>query len=401
MKHTVLCVDDEMDNVEALERLFRRKYQVLKATSGREALKLLGLHKVSLIISDQRMPQMTGVEFLAQSQKLQPEAVKILLTGYTDIDSVIAAINSGQVYRYVTKPWDPTDLSTAVDRGVERFELVQELKDKNQALNLALEELKSLDEAKNHFMILINHELKTPLTVLLSFMELLKESKLTTEQRQYLDRMQGSAAKLRSLIEDSLELVSVETGQRKAAMEKLSLAKVLDKCLALFKEELLNKNLTVSGPKVDFKVYADQQMLEQIFRRLLDNAIKFATENSTIAVGFVGDSGASTTSDAKSGASNISSMNSSSSNSNLASAENQKHLVTVFIDNQGKSIAEEQIRKILKPFTLDENALNHSKGTGMGLALAQAWLKTHGSSLMIRNLPSGVQVSFALEHCTP
>ena len=107
MKHTILCVDDETDNVDALERLFRRKYNVLKATSGAAALKIMEDEKVSLIVTDQRMPGMTGVEFLAKSMKLQADPVRILLTGYTDIESVISAINSGQIYRYVTKPWDP------------------------------------------------------------------------------------------------------------------------------------------------------------------------------------------------------------------------------------------------------------------------------------------------------
>ncbi|NJM09755.1 MAG: response regulator [Bdellovibrionaceae bacterium] len=96
MKHTILVVDDEVDNVDALERLFRRKYNVIKATSGRQALKALEDSNVSLIVTDQRMPNMTGVEFLAESMESHPHAIRILLTGFTDIDSVISAINSGQ-----------------------------------------------------------------------------------------------------------------------------------------------------------------------------------------------------------------------------------------------------------------------------------------------------------------
>src|ERR1700748_2470560 len=99
MKHTILCVDDEVDNVDALERLFRKRYNILKATSGAQGLELLKEHQPSLIISDQRMPNMTGVDFLAKSMRLYPDTMRILLTGYTDIDSVIDSINSGQVYR--------------------------------------------------------------------------------------------------------------------------------------------------------------------------------------------------------------------------------------------------------------------------------------------------------------
>nr|HMN68033.1 response regulator [Bdellovibrionales bacterium] len=119
MKHAILLVDDEADNVDALERLFRKKYKVLKATSGKDALELIKGNKVSLILTDQRMPGMTGVELLSESMDTVPDAIRILLTGFTDIDSVISAINSGQVYRYVTKPWDPVDLQATVDQAVE------------------------------------------------------------------------------------------------------------------------------------------------------------------------------------------------------------------------------------------------------------------------------------------
>jgi two-component system sensor histidine kinase/response regulator len=173
-KHTILCVDDEKDNVDALERLFRKKYRVKKAISGEEALSLLGEEPtVSLIISDQRMPHMTGVEFLEKSIQHVPSAMRILLTGYTDIDSVIAAINTGQIYRYLTKPWDPVDLAKTVDTAIERYELQGELEIKNAQLTKALDELKTLDHAKSNFMLLINHELKTPLTVILSYLQML------------------------------------------------------------------------------------------------------------------------------------------------------------------------------------------------------------------------------------
>src|SRR5690606_21309364 len=162
MKHTVLCIDDEKDNVEALERLFRKKYRVLTATSGPEALSLLAENDITVIISDQRMPDMTGVELLTESLKTHPDAIRILLTGYTDIDSVISAINSGQIYRYVTKPWDSVDLENAVRRAVERYELHRTIAEQNDQLKVANAELRTLDQAKSHFMYLVNHELKTP-----------------------------------------------------------------------------------------------------------------------------------------------------------------------------------------------------------------------------------------------
>jgi response regulator RpfG family c-di-GMP phosphodiesterase len=119
MKHTILAVDDEPANLRMLERLFHREYTVLTANSGEEGLELLGQEAVSLIISDQRMPGMTGTEMLKESIRTNPDAVKIILTGYTDVEALIEAINCARVYRYVNKPWDPEKLKETVRAAID------------------------------------------------------------------------------------------------------------------------------------------------------------------------------------------------------------------------------------------------------------------------------------------
>src|SRR5687768_16473800 len=105
MKYKILVVDDEPVNLRLLERLFRRTHDVISAASGTEALKMLEMHDVALIVSDQRMPGMTGIDFLKQAATLRPRTVRIILTGYTDVNYLVEAINSGVVYKYITKPW--------------------------------------------------------------------------------------------------------------------------------------------------------------------------------------------------------------------------------------------------------------------------------------------------------
>lgn len=363
MKHSILCVDDEIDNVEALERLFRRKYNVFKATSAEEGLEILKQEPVSLIISDQRMPHMTGVEFLEKSIKIQPDPARILLTGYTDIDSVIAAINSGQIYRYVTKPWDSNDLQNAVDRAIERYQLNRELKSTNAALKNALDELKSLDEAKNHFMILINHELKTPLTVLLSFLQLLEQTDLDSDQRKYVERIQTSSDRLQNLINDVLQLVSAETGVLKIDFKKISPEKIMSQLPERLSHQAHGKRQEIhyKFEKTNFR--ADIKIISEVLSRLIDNAIKFADPDTEINV-------------------------------SVESLGDDKVKFTV--ENSGKAISQSMIQKILKPFTLDENIMNHSKGTGLGLSLCQALLKTHKSGLKIESLEKKVKVSFEI-----
>src|ERR1044072_4993801 len=114
MSYTILAVDDEPANLRMLERLFRREHRVLIANSGEEALAILQKEHVSLIITDQRMPGMTGTEMLRESMDSSPDSIKIILTGYTDISALTEAINTTRVYKFVSKPWDPTALKQTV-----------------------------------------------------------------------------------------------------------------------------------------------------------------------------------------------------------------------------------------------------------------------------------------------
>src|SRR5919206_4696703 len=122
MPYKMMIVDDEPANLRLLERLFRRDYQVLTAASGAEALKLLEQHDVALLITDQRMPGMTGIELLKRTAEFRPHMVRIVLTGYTDVGALVEAINCGHVYRYVTKPWDNDDLRLTVERALQHYE---------------------------------------------------------------------------------------------------------------------------------------------------------------------------------------------------------------------------------------------------------------------------------------
>jgi len=120
----ILVVDDEIANLQKLQRTFVNRYPVLLAGSGKEALELIRAHEgIAVIIADQRMPDMTGIELLRQTLLLLPDAIRIILTGYTDVDVLMEAINSCKVFRYIVKPWDPLDLLMTVERGIESYRL--------------------------------------------------------------------------------------------------------------------------------------------------------------------------------------------------------------------------------------------------------------------------------------
>ena len=145
MTYKLLFVDDEMANVRLLERLFRHDYNCLTASSAEEALELLDQHEVAVIITDQRMPSMTGVELLKRSADRRPHMVRILLTGYTDLEALVEAVNCGLVYMYVSKPWNNDDLKLRVSRAVQHYETNKRqhlLVANNERLNARIHELK-------------------------------------------------------------------------------------------------------------------------------------------------------------------------------------------------------------------------------------------------------------------
>lgn len=137
MKYNILVVDDEQNNLELVERTFRRSHNVFLAMSGQEGLDILKEHKIDVIISDQKMPEMEGVDFLEKSLKLAPDAVRILITGYTDANSLISAINNVKIHKYVKKPWSPQDLKNIVNAALEIYQLNID----NQTLAMDLQDL--------------------------------------------------------------------------------------------------------------------------------------------------------------------------------------------------------------------------------------------------------------------
>jgi len=127
-RYPILVVDDEQDNLDAFRFNFRKTFDILTATSGPEALAILAEKDVAVVVTDQRMPKMTGVELLREVRQRTPETVGIILTAFTDVDVLIEAINLGQVYRYITKPWDAKEVRGVLQYAIERFHLQRENK---------------------------------------------------------------------------------------------------------------------------------------------------------------------------------------------------------------------------------------------------------------------------------
>lgn len=146
-KHTVLCVDDEENILHSLKRLLRKEsYRVLTASGGADGLKILKENDVHMVVSDQRMPEMSGTEFLAKVKEKYPDIIRIVLTGYTEVDSITASINKGHIYKFILKPWNDQNLKLEIKQGLEQYALVQSNKRLHKEVLQRNEELKSIND---------------------------------------------------------------------------------------------------------------------------------------------------------------------------------------------------------------------------------------------------------------
>ncbi len=128
-KINILYVDDEVNNLISFKATFRLRYKIFTAESARDAMKILDEHNIHIIITDQRMPEMTGVEFLVNILETHPDPIRILLTGYADLNAVIDAVNKGKIYHYLSKPWNEEELNNTI---LQAFEIYKNRKDEKE-----------------------------------------------------------------------------------------------------------------------------------------------------------------------------------------------------------------------------------------------------------------------------
>ncbi len=140
----ILYVDDELNNLVSFKAVFRIKYNVITALSGEEAVQILRKNNINIIITDQRMPQMTGVEFLESILDEFPDPIRILLTGYADMNAVIDAVNKGKIFHYLSKPWNEEELDLTINRAFDVYKQKMDEKEMTYKLSLSNDQLEFL-----------------------------------------------------------------------------------------------------------------------------------------------------------------------------------------------------------------------------------------------------------------
>lgn len=141
-KHCLLIVDDEPNVCDSVHDLLRREFRVLKAHSAEEGYQIMQQEEVHIVMSDQRMPQISGVELLTKLKARYPQAIRMLFTGYSDLESVIAAINQGHVFQFIRKPWQPEELAAAVRQAAQEYDRLEVAAKEREHLIQEIESLK-------------------------------------------------------------------------------------------------------------------------------------------------------------------------------------------------------------------------------------------------------------------
>jgi len=374
-KRPLLVVDDEINILHSLYDLFRLDYKVYTARSGPEGLRILEENEVHVVMADQRMPEMTGVEFPAKVKELYPDIVRLVFTGYADVRAVVDAINQGNVFRYISKPWEPDELKSIVAQGMEQHQLLvdrrrlmQELKDANDSLRQANEglqkanrELRELDRLKSVFIDIASHELRTPVFVISGFARLLArhQEKPSKELRSILE----SADRLGSIVVNMAKLMEAKEWEHVLDRRAITVEEVINKAVSDVKPfvELRHQHMAVDVEPDLPELYVEPPLIVDAIVSLLTNAIKFTPDEGSIRV--------------------------------EARRSAQDGFIDVAVIDNGIGIPPEELPHIFTKFFGTFDTSHHSsgeyefgrRGIGLGLSVVRKFVEMHGGKVDVES----------------
>ncbi len=371
-KHALLIVDDERDNITLLQNLLGGAYRIHTARDGAKALELLRKNTIHIILTDQRMPGLSGVEFLEQARQIRPDCIRVLITAYPDVNDAIEAINRGHVQRYFAKPFDGADLRRALAQEVERLELVAANKRLNEELGRLVDELfkanrelRDLNQMKDQFLANCSHELKTPLVSGMGYLDLMLSGgmgRIEERQEKGMRIAHRNLERLLGLIENLLALAKARFRPETLNKTRFALKPLVEECLESLKIRARKKSLQVrmKWPARAPWVEGDERKIHSVLTNILSNAEKFSPEEARLDI--------------------------------EVSRPRQGFIRVVVSDNgRGPEEAEGEIQ----PFKTSADP--RFAGMGIGLTLAREILKAHGGKISLQRGPrGGARVEFDL-----
>ncbi len=360
----VLFLDDEHSVLDMIQRLVAQEpYGIYTTTSADQAMEILRKETIKVVVSDQVMPKIQGVQFLENVKQLDTNIVRILLTAHADFSAAEEAINIGEVYRVISKPWKNADLLSTIHRAIERYDLTMKAERAN-------EKLKAMYEVQREFTSTVSHELRTPLASIKTAIDLVVKKtlgKINPEQEEVLGRAKKNVDRLKRLIDDILDLTKMESGKLKMNFMENDLHQAIREVVEAQKDFAQTRGLYIKMaldnhvPFISF----DSDRIIQVLNNLVGNAMKFT----------------------KQGGITIKTTNKYNDN-----------FVLVSVIDTGKGIAEENLGKLFQKFHQVESAEdNEEGGTGLGLAISKEIITIHGGKIWVESkLERGTTFHFTL-----
>jgi signal transduction histidine kinase len=364
--YSVVIVDDEAGILSALKRAFRSQpYAVFTTTSAEEALAEVRRGTVKVFMTDYRMPGVTGVDLLRKVKEEFPEIMRILFTGYADIQVAEEAINKGEIYKLVNKPWNDNDLRIIIKEAVERFDLFvrnrqlsMEIKKQNEELVVLNLKLKRMYEGQKEFSSTVSHELRTPLAAISTVLEVLSSGTagdLNEDQKVFLARALSNSERLRVLIDDILSLSKLESEKSGIIKVRNDLRLLVREVVETYRPLADKKGLALRAvmPAGPAEAEYDGQKINQVLANLVGNAIKFTKKGEiTISV----------------------------------KPEIERNYIQVSVKDTGPGIKEADIPRLFQKFQQLESATERIGGTGLGLAICREIINLHGGKIWVESI---------------
>jgi signal transduction histidine kinase len=387
-RHLMLIVDDEPDVLESLRHLFHRRYRVFTAENGRDGLEILDREDVHIILSDQRMPGMTGDQFLKAARDRRPDAIRLLFTGYAEIQTVIDAINQAGIFRYIHKPWDAEELEAVVAQAAEQYELlaerrrlVDELRTTNERLTEANRNLIEADQLKTAFLEVASHEFNTPITIVQGLSELLKLVNPDRDpgEKEIVDQISESAAQLARLVASMLKLMRAGDYRNPLRAESIDLAGLLrdvaSQAAPFVAARGLRFDVDVSGDLGTFEIDADK--IRDAVLNLLTNAIKFTPDGGEVRLAA----------------------------HRIPDGDGDGDVARIEVADKGIGLEPRALAHLFEPFFTEFDPAQHSsgdfgfrkRGLGLGLSLVKRFVELHGGSVEAQSEPGrGTTIAIVL-----
>jgi len=263
----LLYVDDEVDNLSVFKAAFNKEFDVVTMESPIQARELCETIKFEIIVVDQRMPELTGIEFLSQIKDSQKESVKILLTGYSEYQVAIDAINKCKVFYYCTKPWKKNDLKIVLLKAIDFFELNRNNQYLVDKLTVTLKELEV-------FLYRASHDLRSPITTQIGLLKLLQEE-VVGNARNYLDMIEETIFKLEKTAEKISELSRMGYDFLNGNLSA-NISDIVKDVISEYQGELTRQNISVAINDLNkSELIVQREPMMTVLRQVIDNAVQF------------------------------------------------------------------------------------------------------------------------------